>query len=234
MAMARILGENGCYIVGGNEKERKDGKALAIYGLRLSYFGETYFQPVYYYGEWKDGMRNGIGYWFFARDDVAYRDGKGGPLEETAKGFFELEWVDDVPNGSMKYFGDDGYVAEGEVVDGLFNGEIRAILPHHYVWESYYDSLDADGDGFEDESGLFMAIPEMYMEAVDAGPVEVVYRFDHGKVQPIREKTTGYGYVVAEAETGGDPVEMIFYEEAVKDLKHGILGYGESFFTLFY
>lgn len=208
MAMANTLGklsENGCYVGERNEQGKRDGKGVAVYGLYLKDpFGvdEDYstYHPAYYYGEWKDGKRNGKGYWFFVRDD-SLLDGKGGQLDDTPEGFFELEWVDDIPNGHMKYTDEHSCVTEGQVVDGLFDGEIRQTNRNPYV------------------NG--------------GGPTELIYRFDNGKAQPIREEAgqSPWGenytrYILAE---NGSLSNYIVDDI---DMKHGVLGYGQPFIVL--
>lgn len=99
--------------------------------------------------------------------------------------------------------------------------------------ENYYDSLDADHDGFDDESGSLLAYPDFYTRVIDVGPVDVSYQFDRGKVKPIRTGEEGE-YIVAETETEYEPMEMIFYEAAVNNVEHGVLGYGAPFYVLIY
>ena len=103
-----------------DSKGRPSGKGLAVYA-----------DNAYYFGEWKDGKRNGMGrYWKTFPDKTAIINGATGIMEHQYNGM----WVNDYPNGEgHEHFTFDYDLASGEYAianvignfkDGYYDGEL--------------------------------------------------------------------------------------------------------------
>ena len=109
-ALADYIGEEGSYVYmpeGGTT-----GKGIGYYGFAGCDCNQ------WYYGDYKDGIREGTGTWFFVNNDTE----DGSIYKEVYTG----EWVADKPNGKGHQTiasGDSVYTDQDfDVVDGLFHG----------------------------------------------------------------------------------------------------------------
>ncbi len=111
-----LAGKNDYYYYGALDSSGKpDGKGLAIYS-----------DNTYYFGEWKEGLRNGTGMWVrIFPDEPGVVNGVTGVVWHQYSG----EWSNDYPNGKgQEHFTYEGSNADKEeyaiqnVIGGFNNG----------------------------------------------------------------------------------------------------------------
>ncbi len=115
----------------------RSGIGVAVYKIKHGNDGD--FRSAYYLGEWKNGMREGVGEWVLKQSDYW-----GGGISYCCK----CNWINDFPEGSISisWWSYDAYCAiEGTVSQGLFDNEIKKYNsssekqnPMHYNYSNGY------------------------------------------------------------------------------------------------
>lgn len=157
MYLSQLLTDSEDYFYVGDENAdgEPDGTGIAVYA-----------DNTYYYGEFKDGVREGQGFWYqiFVKDG-AYSKVNNGIIGHSYNG----EWANDLPNGEgQEHLDIDTAYLNGRIItnvattfaDGYYNGKIIATSLENnegmtnWTGEARYGTMVViDGEYVENKDG---------------------------------------------------------------------------------
>ena len=160
------------------------GCGLYTYGDKFLFDDDSYGIAYYFYfGEYKDGKRNGYGISFIKVDVTSYLA-------------FEGEWKDDMPNGFGVSYECDMYsytsLAEyrratyGEFKNGLENGAMTSIVLLNEHPDTYFKG------SYMAENGV---VPPVEGDLINYGIVDPVPE-GYKLITVLASETAGYDYVI--------------------------------------
>lgn len=160
------------------------GCGLYTYGDRFQMDDGTEGIPYYFYfGEYKDGKRNGYGIAFVKVDVSSYLA-------------FEGEWKDDAPNGFGVSFECDMYsytslaayrrATYGEFADGLENGNMTSIVLLNEHPDTYFKG------SYKAEMGVVAPVEGDLINYGIVDPVPEGYKL----ITVLASATAGYDYII--------------------------------------
>ncbi len=102
--------------------------------------GKMTYNNGNYFGEWKDGKKNGIGQYTWKEGDV-----------------YEGEWKDNKRSGKGKYIWKNGGVYEGDFLDGKLDGKGVRVFSDGIIYDGEWKDSKKSGQGIlKDASGVII------------------------------------------------------------------------------